>query len=85
MKKVIFVSALLLAVASCGSGTSTKQSTSSTENTGSSSGSSSTMPDTSVTPNQSGSTGNGGVGTGAVNQTGEESSGTGNKDKKQPK
>lgn len=74
MKKVFFGLVLLLSLASCGPGTDTKKSSDSQETTTSSGGSSATMPDTTVTPNQSGSTGNGGVGTGAVNGTGEESS-----------
>lgn len=80
MKKLFLGSVLLVALASCGSKSGTKDN-SINNGTGSAAAASGgpEMADTTHMSNQSGATGNDGVGTGISNGTGEANSGTGAK------
>lgn len=79
MKKLFLGSVLLVALASCGSRSGTKDN-SINNGTGSAAASGGPeMADTAHMSNQSGATGNDGVGTGISNGTGEANSGTGSK------
>ncbi len=80
MKKLFLGSVLLLALASCGSEPGTKDNSTNNNGTGSATAPiHSEMADTTHMSNQSGATGNGGVGTGISNGTGEANSKTGSK------
>ncbi len=79
MKKLFLGSVLLVGLASCGSKSGTKDN-STNNGTGSAAASGEPeMADTTHMSNQSGATGNDGVGTGISNGTGEANSGTGSK------
>lgn len=80
MKKLFLGSVLLLALTSCGSEPGTKDNSTNNNGTGSAAAPiHSEMADTTHMSNQSGATGNGGVGTGISNGTGEANSKTGSK------
>jgi len=66
MKKLLFGSALLFALSSCGSNSDAEK----MRNTGAGTTNSSTISDSAHPTNQSGATGNGGVGTGTSSGTG---------------
>ncbi len=79
MKNLFLGSILLLALTSCGSNSGTKDNSMNSGTGGSAVTSSPERADTTHISNQSGATGNGGVGTGISNGAGEANSGTGAK------